>query len=58
MKIDINNHEELQDLYRKTYPCGSGPRGLMRIIASLIESIAEEKGFVLTLKDEVENNKI
>ncbi len=49
-KFDINSQEELQDLYAKTYPGGSGSLGLMKIIASLIESIAEEKGFELNHK--------
>jgi len=48
-KFDINNQEELQDLYNKIYPGGSGAIGMMRITASLIESIAAEKGFELKI---------
>jgi len=46
-KIDINDQEQLQQVYTSCYPAGSGPLGLMRIVASLIEEIAEEKGFEL-----------
>lgn len=46
-KIDINDQEQLQQLYTSTYPGGSGPLGMMRITAALIEAIAKEKGFEL-----------
>lgn len=48
-EFDINNQEEMQDLYSKIYPGGSGSLGMMRIAASLIESIAKEKGFELKI---------
>ena len=46
-EIDINDPEQLQQVYTSCYPVGSGPLGLMRIVASLIEEIAKEKGFEL-----------
>lgn len=46
-EIDINDQEQLQKIYTSVYPVGSGPLGVMRITASLIEEIAKEKGFDL-----------
>jgi len=46
-EIDINDLEQLQQIYTSVYPVGSGPLGVMRIAASLIEEIAKEKGFEL-----------
>ena len=46
-KIDINDQEQLQQLYRSCYPAGSGPLSMMRVVTALIEEIAEEKGFEL-----------
>lgn len=46
-KIDINDQEQLQQVYTSCYPAGSGPLSMMRIVASLIEEIAKEKGFEL-----------
>jgi hypothetical protein len=46
-EIDINDPEQLQQVYTSCYPVGSGPLGLMRIVTALIEEIAKEKGFEL-----------
>ena len=51
-KVDINDPEDLQDLYTKLYPAGSGPLGVMRITCALIEAIAAEKGFELKVPGE------
>lgn len=46
-KFDINDQDQLQKLYTSIYPGGSGPLGMMRVAAGLIEAIAKEKGFEL-----------
>ena len=45
MKLDLNNEEQLKDLYRHYRPIGSGPLGVMKVVCSLIEAVAEEKGY-------------
>ncbi len=47
LQIDINDQSELQGIYTKCYPRGSGPLGMMRLVAALIEAIAKDKGFKL-----------
>lgn len=46
-EIDINDKDQMQDLYEKCYPCGSGPMIMMRIVTALLESIAKDKGYDL-----------
>ena len=53
-KIDINDEADLQELYRLFYPAGSGPLMIMRVVCSLIEAIAEEKGFNLKAPGDTE----
>jgi hypothetical protein len=45
MNIDLDNEEQLADLYVKMQPAGSGPLGMMRIMCALIEAIAKERGY-------------
>ena len=46
--FDINDEDQMRELYRKMKPSGSGPLGVMRIVCNLIEAIAKEKDFNLT----------
>lgn len=43
--IDFDDREQLQNLYLNFYPGGSGPLGLMRLICTMLEQIAKERGF-------------
>lgn len=56
-RFDINDEEQMRDLYRKMRPVGSGPLGVMRIVCELIESIAKEKDFNLEHNTEDINNE-
>jgi len=55
-RFDINDENQMQDLYRKMRPVGSGPLGVMRIAYELIEAIAKEKGFNLEPDTEEKKN--
>ncbi len=45
--LNINNPIDLQEYYTKCYPGGSGPNGVLRLVCTLLEKIAEEKGYTL-----------
>lgn len=53
MEFDINNEEQMRDLYEKMAPGGSGPTGLMRIVRQLVKAISQEKGYCFARREVV-----
>jgi hypothetical protein len=45
--LDINNEEEMKDLYDMFVPAGSGPLGVMKVVRKILEAVARDKGFDL-----------
>ncbi len=45
--LNINNPVDLQRFYTSCYPGGSGPNAVLRLVCTLLEKIAEEKGYTL-----------
>jgi len=44
-KLDLSSPEALASLRYSYRPVGSGPLGLMRVIVTLVEALAEAKGW-------------
>lgn len=48
LKFLSMSEEDLKSYYFSWYPGGSGPTGAMRVICSLIEAVAKQRGFDVT----------